>query len=76
MYYLTIPLSIIIFFNTHQFLVPASQSCRWCYTKNYHPTAEDDEKYPEPLKGFWKTTPKQVTKEQGPTEFSVYQSGD
>ena len=24
-------------------LVHASQSCRWCYTKNYQPTAEDDE---------------------------------
>jgi len=45
-------------------------------SKDKEVKAEDDEKYPEPLKGFWKTTPKQVSKEQGPTEFSVYQSGD
>ena len=31
-------------FESNIYLVNASQSCRWCYTKNYHPTAEDSGK--------------------------------
>ena len=50
--------------------------CWWGSTRNYHPTAENDEDYPKPLKGFGKAIPKQVAEEQEPTKFSIYHCRD